>query len=83
SWVLDPFSGVGSTIIGAIKNKRNAIGVEKEEAYCKIAKKRIAELKEGVLKIRPINKPIHKPSGNDKVSRIPEEWHTLNFLNGQ
>ena len=81
SWVLDPFSGVGSTVIGAIKNNRNAIGIEKEDAYCKIAKQRIHELKEGTLKVRPINKPIHKPSGNDKVSRIPAEWLTLNFLN--
>lgn len=83
SWVLDPFSGVGSTVIGAIKNKRNAIGIEKEEAYCKIARQRINELKEGMLKVRPINKPIHKPSGNDKVSRVPEEWLSLNFVNGQ
>lgn len=83
SWVLDPFSGVGSTVIGAIKNNRNAIGIEKEDAYCKIARQRINELKEGLLKVRPINKPIHKPSGNDKVSRVPEEWLTLNFVNGQ
>jgi adenine-specific DNA-methyltransferase len=82
SWVLDPFSGVGSTVIGAIKNNRNGFGIEKEDTYCKIARQRIKEFKEGKLKIRPINKPIHKPSGNDKVSRIPEEWLTLNFLNG-
>jgi len=83
SWVLDPFSGVGSTVIGAIKNNRNAIGIEKEDAYCKIARQRINEFKEGILKVRPINKPIHKPSGKDKVSRVPEEWLTLNFVNGQ
>lgn len=82
SWVLDPFSGVGSTVLGAIKNNRNAIGIEKEEAYCKIAKQRIEDLKEGRLKIRPINKPIHKPTGNDKVSQVPEAWMKLNFVNG-
>lgn len=82
SWVLDPFSGVGSTVIGAIKHNRNALGIEKEDAYCKIAKQRINELKEGILKVRPINKPIHKPSGKDKVSRVPEEWLKLNFVNG-
>jgi adenine-specific DNA-methyltransferase len=81
SWVLDPFSGVGSTVIGAIKNNRNAIGIEKEDAYCKIARQRINELKGGTLKFRPINKPIHKPTGNDKVSRVPKEWLTLNFIN--
>ena len=37
SWVLDPFAGVGSTLIAAVKNNRNAMGIEKEQAYCKIA----------------------------------------------
>lgn len=80
SWVLDPFAGVGSTVIGAIKNNRNAIGIEKEKSYCDIANKRIADLKEGKLKIRPINKPIHKPSVRDKISQIPEEWLELEFI---
>jgi adenine-specific DNA-methyltransferase len=77
SWVLDPYAGVGSTILASIKNKRNAIGIEKEENYCKIAEQRVKDLNEGNLKIRPINKPIHKPSGNDKVSQVPKEWLQL------
>lgn len=82
SWVLDPFAGVGSTIIGAIKNNRNGMGIEKEKEYCKTANKRIEALKEGKLKIRPINKPIHKPTGKDKVTQIPKEWVELTLLNG-
>jgi adenine-specific DNA-methyltransferase len=77
SWVLDPFSGVGSSVIAAIKNKRNAIGIEKETEYCDIAIQRIKSFMEGELNIRPLNKPIHKPSGNDKVSQIPKEWIQL------
>ncbi len=83
SWVLDPFAGVGSTIIGAIKNNRNGIGIEKEKEYCQVANKRIEDLKEGKLKIRPINKPIHKPSGKDKIAQIPKEWIQLEFVNGK
>jgi DNA modification methylase len=85
SWVLDPFAGVGSTIIASIKNKRNAMGIEKEIDYCKIANQRVKDLKEGKLKIRPINKPIHKPSGNDKVSQVPKEWLQLEIesVNGK
>ncbi|MFW6225070.1 MAG: DNA-methyltransferase, partial [Bacteroidota bacterium] len=79
SWVLDPFAGVGSTIIAAIKNNRNAIGIEKEKDYCKVANNRIEDFKEGRLKIRPINKPIHKPSGKEKVSQKPKEWNELNL----
>ncbi len=81
SWVLDPFAGVGSTVIGAIKNNRNGMGIEKEKEYCKIANQRIEDLKEGRLKIRPINKPIHKPTGKDKVAQIPKEWAELAFVN--
>lgn len=82
SWVLDPFTGVGTSVIAAIKNNRNAIGIERDDAYCKIAMQRIADFKEGKLKIRPINKPIHKPSGNDKVSKIPKEWLQFEYVNG-
>lgn len=82
SWVLDPFSGVGSSIIAAIKNNRNAIGIERDDTYCKIARQRIANFKEGRLKIRPINKPIHKPTGNDKVSKVPTEWLQLEYIHG-
>ncbi|MGO9482627.1 MAG: DNA-methyltransferase [Candidatus Kryptoniota bacterium] len=74
SWVLDPFAGVGSAVIAAIKNERNAIGIEKETQYCKIADRRVEDFKEGRLKIRSIDKPIHIPSENDKVAQVPKEW---------
>lgn len=77
SWVLDPFSGVGSTVLGAIKNNRNAMGIEKEEEYCKIAVQRIKDFNDGILKFRPINKPIHKPTDKDKVAQFPKEWLEL------
>lgn len=81
SWVLDPFSGVGSSIIGSIKNNRNAIGIDKDIEYCKIAIQRIEDYKSGNLKTRPLNKPIHKPSQKDKVSRFPEEWIDMENIN--
>jgi adenine-specific DNA-methyltransferase len=81
SWVLDPFAGVGSTLIAAVKNNRNAVGIEKEQTYCKIANQRISDFSKGRLKVRPINKPIHIPSGNDKVSQVPKEWLELELVN--
>ncbi len=74
SWVLDPFMGVGSTVIASLKNNRNVVGIDKEDKYCSIAKDRVKMLKEGTLKLRPINKPIHKPSPTDKVAMRPKEW---------
>lgn len=74
SWVLDPYAGVGSTVIASIKNNRNVIGIEREEKYILTAKDRIRKLLDGSLRIRPITKPIHKPSPRDKVARVPDEW---------
>ena len=41
--VLDPFMGSGSTMIASILNNRKGIGVEIDNEYCEIAKKRIFE----------------------------------------
>ncbi|MCL6099213.1 MAG: site-specific DNA-methyltransferase [Bacteroidetes bacterium] len=79
SWVLDPFAGVGSTMIASIKNNRNVIGIEKEKKYVDVTKQRIDKLFKGKLKIRPINQPIHIPSPNDKVAVFPQEWLSLKF----
>ncbi|QKZ15911.1 DNA-methyltransferase [Spirosoma sp. KUDC1026] len=80
SWVLDPYSGVGSTMIASLKNERNSVGIDRDENYCQITKDRLEKLRKGELKTRPINKPIHVPSANDKVAQVPKEWiGTLNY----
>jgi adenine-specific DNA-methyltransferase len=73
-WVLDPFSGVGSALLAALKNKRRAFGCEKEEAYISIAKQRVADLRSGALRYRQLGKPVHQPTGREKVAQIPMEW---------
>jgi DNA modification methylase len=72
--ILDPFSGVGSAILAALRHGRRGLGCERDEAYNDIAKKRIRDFYAGALGYRPLGKPVHQPSGREKVSQIPKEW---------
>jgi adenine-specific DNA-methyltransferase len=72
--ILDPFCGVGTTLIAGLKNTRNVIGVDKELEYIKIAEQRIAQFFNGDLKLRPLGKKVHQPTGREKVSKRPKEW---------
>lgn len=58
-WILDPYAGVGSSLIAALKNGRKAVGIEKKAAYVRLAQKRIDAWEEGLLKVRPITQPIY------------------------
>ncbi|MDO4874993.1 MAG: site-specific DNA-methyltransferase [Campylobacter sp.] len=71
--VLDPFGGVGSTLISAVKNNRIGISVDKEKEYCKIAEQRLEKLKNGNLKLREAGQQIYVPK-NDSIAKIPQEW---------
>lgn len=75
-WILDPFSGVGSAILAALKNKRRGFGCEKEPEYIDIAKQRINDLFNGSLRYRQLGKPVHQPTGREKVAQVPLEWLT-------
>lgn len=73
-WVIDPFGGVGSSLIAAIKNGRRGMVIDRDPQYVAITKERISAFQEGVLKIRPLGKPVHRPSGKEKVAQMPSEW---------
>lgn len=59
--VLDPYMGVGSTIIAALKNDRNAFGCDTMADYVEITRGRIKDLLGGNLRTRPMNKPVYEP----------------------
>lgn len=71
--VLDPFAGVGSTLVSATKNDRYSTGIEIMDKYIEIGKERLKQLEKGKLKTREMTKPIydHKASS---LSQIPKEF---------
>ncbi len=75
--VYDPFAGVGSTLVAALKNGRRAQGTELIQEYIDEGIKRIGLLKKELLKTRPIYETIYTPNGKDSVSKYPTEWLEL------
>jgi len=73
-WVFDPYAGVGTSLIAATMHNRRAAGSEKEAGYVKIVHERLSAYFNGTLKVRPMGKPVHQPTGQEKVSQVPEEW---------
>ncbi len=72
--VFDPYCGVGSTIIAALQHNRKAIAAELDSSYIKITRERIQKFADGELPLRPLGKPIHQPSGKERVVQLPLEW---------
>lgn len=64
-WVLDPFGGVGSTVVGAVLHGRRGAMAEIDALYIKEAADRLTRASEGTLLARPMGKPIH-PAGGQK-----------------
>lgn len=69
-WILDPYAGVGSTILASLKNDRNVVGIERVNKYREIGLNRVEEFLAGNLKFRSIDTPIydHRKS---KLSQMP------------
>lgn len=68
--VIDPFMGVGSTAIAAMRHGRKAAGAEIIQQYCKTAWKRVTLEADGQLRTRPMGQPVYQP-GNEQVARNP------------
>jgi adenine-specific DNA-methyltransferase len=69
--VVDPFIGVGTTAVAAIRHGRRAAGAELVAEYLKIAHDRIQLEADGRLPTRPMDRPIYQPSGRERVSQDP------------
>lgn len=64
--VLDPYLGVGSAAVAALKHDRSAYGCDIQERYIDIARERISALFAGTLRLRPMNRPVYEPPPREK-----------------
>jgi adenine-specific DNA-methyltransferase len=71
-WVLDPFLGVGTSVIAAVRHGRRGAGADVVPAYVATARTRIEAALDGTLRTRPMGKGVHAPSGK-LTRRDPDE----------
>jgi site-specific DNA-methyltransferase (adenine-specific)/adenine-specific DNA-methyltransferase len=72
--VFDPFLGVGTAAVAALGLGRSFVGFEMDRDYIKEAERRIRLLKKGQLRVRPLGRPVHQPTGRERVARPPADW---------
>ena len=60
--VFDPYMGVGSAVIAALRHGRAAYGCDIVPEYVDIAQQRVGQLYDGSLHTRPMGKPIYDPA---------------------
>lgn len=60
--VFDPYMGVGSAVVAALKHGRAGYGCDIVPEYVNIARERIKALEAGKLITRPMGKPIYDPN---------------------
>ena len=60
--VFDPYMGVGSAVVAALKHGRKGYGCDIVPEYVEIARERIRALEDGTLRTRPMDKPVYDPA---------------------
>ena len=60
--VLDPYMGVGSSVVAALMHDRMAYGCDIVPDYVEVARDRVHRLRAGTLSTRPMGKPVYDPS---------------------
>lgn len=60
--VFDPYMGVGSSVVAAVKHGRLGYGCDVVKEYVDIAWDRLDLLRVGRLKTRPMDRPVYDPS---------------------
>lgn len=73
-WVCDPYMGVGTTPAAAVRQGRKGAGSEIVAEYVEIARERVTLAAQGLLRTRPIDRPVCEPPANSAITRRPSLW---------
>lgn len=88
--ILDPFMGIGSTLMGSMNSGVKSIGIELNKSYCSLAKKRIKRFQKDLFNKKKIYEPkvicddsinllkYIKKESVDLAITSPPYWNILN-----
>jgi adenine-specific DNA-methyltransferase len=60
--VFDPYMGVGTSVVAALKHDRVGYGCDVVPEYVDVAWERVHALRAGTLRTRPLDKPVYDPT---------------------
>lgn len=60
--VFDPYMGVGSSVVAAVKHGRKGFGCDVVHEYVNVAWNRLHQLRAGTLEMRPMARPVYDPA---------------------
>lgn len=69
--VVDPYMGVGSAAVAAVLHRRRAAGADIVPEYLEVARERIAAAEAGLLKTRPMSRPVYEPPQRRQSWSLP------------
>lgn len=69
--VIDPYMGVGTTAVAAVLHKRKAAGADTVAEYIAIARERVELAADGLLKTRPMGRPVYEAPTESKLITRP------------
>lgn len=73
--VFDPFLGVGTSIVAAVRHGRMGLGAEIHRPYVDLALDRIRQELAGTLRTRPMSRPVYDPQkAGNKLTVAP--WNS-------
>lgn len=81
--VIDPYMGVGSTAAAAIIHGRRSAGADIVGEYIEIARTRVQLAAAGLLRTRPMDRPVYEPPKDTPLTTRPPQWRTPQPLSRQ